>query len=468
MIRTTHWQLKSHLYYIRSDGEKKAYEARFPVFFHLIMSTNANLRCFVGIEALCRATGYTNKPITEALQWLQDHGAIYNVSKDKRVGIEKRLHANKKVWQLTGKLRVEDQVIEYLYAGEEESDTRLAFEELRTEIKQNAPESVQALFDGNLHVQNPSKLDKAQQDQSELHVQDTSIYDLEAQNPDKLDQQKSNDVEIDVQSPNKSEDICVQDTSKIHVQDTREGINKNKDIKNQEDINNIRDERGDFLLDDIFADAVEQSESNHASETETIELTQQDETPYTVEELDYYKDLISLETLETHVYNPSHNVTQPRDSFRKPLKTISDWQQLVAVVEHFFSVSSTGYATKIAQQIAGKAKSGLRHDFACSPPMNAVEACAFAYWLREAEKLERLPEKAERLQERAMQFRALSNHFEHINFARYILSDLLASQDPQEQLDQNSDLFKPAPKDVQDKAYAEAEALLGFSLSGEF
>lgn len=242
-----------------------------------------------------------------------------------------------------------------------------------------------------------------------------------------------------------------------------------KETKTKEK-NTLRDERGDFLLDDIFADAVEQSESNHASEaeTETVEPTQQDETPYTVEELDYYKDLISLETLETHVYNPSHNVTQPRDSFRKPQKSLSDWQQLVAVVEHFFTVSSTGYATKIAQQIAGKAKSGLRHDFACSPPMNAVEACAFAYWLQEAEQLERLPEKAERLQERAMQFRALSNHFEHVNFARYILSDLLASQEPQEQLDPNSDLFKPAPKDVQDRAYAEAEALLGFSLSGEF
>ena len=252
----------------------------------------------------------------------------------------------------------------------------------------------------------------------------------------------------------------------VHKIDTHIKEKEFKETKTKEK-NTLRNERGDFLLDDIFADAVEQSE-NSVMETETLEPTQQDDTPYTVVELDYYKDLISLETLETHVYNPSHNVTQPRDSFRKPQKSISDWQQLVAVVEHFFTVSSTGYATKIAQQIAGKAKSGLRHDFACCPPMNAVEACAFAYWLREAEELERLPEKAERLQERAMQFRALSNHFEYVNFASYILSDLLASQERQEQLDQNSDLFKPAPKDVQDRAYAEAEALLGFSLSGEF
>ena len=187
--------------------------------------------------------------------------------------------------------------------------------------------------------------------------------------------------------------------------------------------------------------------------------------PYTPEEYEYYKDLLSLELLTSDVQNPCLNTSHVRTDFRKPKQTYTDWQKLIAVVQHYFPVMHVGYAIKIAQQLAGTAQSGLRKEFAIEPKMDAVTACAFAYWLKEGERLDQLPERAERIQERALQFMALPNYFEHVNYARYVLDDLMASLEPVEEPD--PELFKPAPKEVLDKVYAEAEKLLGFSLSGD-
>lgn len=247
--------------------------------------------------------------------------------------------------------------------------------------------------------------------------------------------------------------------------------------------NIIRDERGEndlFELDQLFADLPEPAAEDIPQETDSVdqaagepvpdelpvENTEPD-TPYTAEEYAHFKDRVSQAALETDVYNPCHNISQVRADFGKPTKQLSDWQQLVAVVENFFPTDSIGYAAKLAQQLAGTAKSGQRKEFASTPAMNAVEACAFAYWLREGERLERLPERAERIQERVMQFRALGNHFEHVNFARYILSDLLASNEQQNAPDPDPDLHEPASKELLDKVYADAYAALGFRLDGD-
>lgn len=481
MIRVPHWQLKSHFHYIRSDGDKQAYEARIPVLLHLILSANANLRCFVGIQALCRDTGFTNKPITEALQWLQDHGAIYNVPKEQRVGAEKRLHANKKVWQLTGILKVAEGIIDYLYTGDENSDTKNQFETLVAQLKENAPDEIINLFNEKIGVQNPSKNNVVRQNATEIDVQNTYSSDLMDHKTDIIHVQNptiSSDEKIDVQNPHENDDIDVQSPTEIRVQDTHEDINKVQDINKQRDINNISlsESEDDFLsdLNDLFAEDDEPaitdvSPSEGDSEPETTDTIDPAwDKPYTPAEYEHFKDRVSLTALESDVYNPCHNTSHARTDFRQPTKTYTDWQQLVAVIEEFFPTHSTGYATKIAQQLAATAKSGQRKEFEISPPMDAVEACGFAYWLREGEQLERLPERSERIQERAMQFRALSNHFEHVNFARYTLAELMASHENPDQPALDPNLFKPASDEVLEKVYADAEALLGFSLSGDF
>ncbi|PJF20837.1 MAG: hypothetical protein CUN56_14155 [Phototrophicales bacterium] len=263
----------------------------------------------------------------------------------------------------------------------------------------------------------------------------------------------------------------------------------NKDLlektekKTNQEIISLSERDDDFLsdLDNLFefddepatrdTSTTETQDDRTEAIVETVNAPQSDpawDKPYTQAEYEHFKDQVSLTALESDVYNPCHNTSHARCDFRQPTKSYTDWQKLVAVVEHFFPTHSTGYATKIAQQLAGKAKSGQRKDYAISPPMDAVEACAFAYWLREGERLEQLPERAERIQERAMQFRALTNHFEHVNFARYTLAELMASHENADPPEQDPNLFKPAPDDVLEKVYADAEAMLGFSLSGDF
>ncbi len=430
------------------------------------MSSNASLRCFVGVETLCRDTGFTNKPIIEALQWLQDHGAIYNVPKEQRVGSECRLHANKKVWQLTSFLQVDDGIIDYLYAGKDESESKQEFDAVIVNITENAPDCIKTLYLQKISVQNPSNLDEVS-GQSTLKVEDNPLSD---QN---IPAQNTPISAVHGQSTPINEQVSVQNPpnlDEISGQSTREVIKKNKDIKLKEVKTTLRDERDDFILDDIFTDDVElaEPETTDLPVTEATDIKPDIEKPYTPAELDYFKDSLSLSILETDVYNPCHQTLQPRSSFAQPSKSLSDWQQLVIVVEEFFPSHSVGYATKIAQQLANTATSGQRKTFGISPPMNAIEACAFAYWLREAEGLDHLPERSERIQERAMQFRALVNHFEHVNYARYILADLLGAKEIIESQGIDPNLFKPAPKEMLDKVYAEAEALLGFSVSGEF
>lgn len=251
------------------------------------------------------------------------------------------------------------------------------------------------------------------------------------------------------------------------------------------EIKNTSAERGDdsFLpvLDEIFGDDESDTPAEAlVTEMDLPEANITDDEPAgqvmesvdiqgcTPQEFEHFADSVSGDLLETHVFNPCHNTFMPRADFPQPTVTHTDWQQLIAVVQHFFGISKAGYAATIAQQLAGTATSGLRKDFACDPPMDAVTACAFAYWLREVEGLDKLPQRAERIRERAYQFRELPDVFAHVNYARYVLAEILAQLEPDRKPEIDPKLLEPAPKDVLDKAYAEAEALLGFSLSGDF
>lgn len=217
-----------------------------------------------------------------------------------------------------------------------------------------------------------------------------------------------------------------------------------------------------------------------------IEIQVEEETPipdpdfsdtvYTQAEYEYFiPQGISADHLSTHVLDPcltdaegiSPGTWIPRDYYRVSDKKLSDWQKMIAVVQNYFPVGEgVGYATKIAQQLYGTAKNGQRKFCMIDPPMTPIEACAFAYWLKVAKDLDQLPERAERIEERVMQFRALPNHFVHVNHARYVLDNLLA--DPIEIEEQDPDLFKPADPEYRDQIIDEVSELLGFPLIGDF
>ena len=81
-------------------------EARLIVLKMLTLHINRRNRAWPSPETLAKETGYGRARVIEALQWLVEKGAIYNVPVSHRVGEEARLHGNKAVWQITGMMRV--------------------------------------------------------------------------------------------------------------------------------------------------------------------------------------------------------------------------------------------------------------------------------------------------------------------------------------------------------------------------
>jgi len=460
MIKAPHWQLKSHLKYIRTDGPKKSYDARFPVLMYLIMASNNQLRCYVGISTLCKDTGLSNKPVGEALQWLESHGAIVNVPPEYRRGKEKTLHANKKVWQLTGKLQAEDQVIDYLYTGDS-----VQLNQIISDITY-APDHINRLLSQSIDVHNTSN-------STEIGVQDTS--DLQ---------------EVDVQSTCKSEQISVQSTSispKIHVQSTREVINNTTEVINKEKkvINKVsHDVR---VEETILPEKNLEAEANEQSVTEPVTAPESpinfDDKPYTEDEYNYFvtSGRVPAETLEWSVYNPieyddDNDICNPYWddrrtylNFAQRQKQLSDWQKMVGIVSEFFCLTHQR-ATKLASQLRGTAKKGKHLEHNIEPGMDVVELFAFGYWIAEAKCREPKyrPQSAETVAEYVDEFRSLPNHFAHINYARYKIMEFFAEPQPAFVPDPDDERFHTAPTDELDKLYAEAEALLGFSLSGEY
>ena len=140
MIVAAHRQLRHYLKFIRTDGKKKRYEARLDVLMHLILSANLRLRAWPGIETIMKDTDFKRAAVVEALDWWEKRGAIYNVPADKRVGKERDLHGNKKLWQLTGLMEIEGCVVEYLLIPDEHRESIIE------EIKSHGREDVIALF----------------------------------------------------------------------------------------------------------------------------------------------------------------------------------------------------------------------------------------------------------------------------------------------------------------------------------
>lgn len=109
-----HWNIREHIKDFRS-GKGEGREARYVVLDYLILRANMRLRTHVGVETIMEDCGYNSKhPVSGAIQWLFEHGAIYNVPHKHRVGKEALLSPRKYVFQLTGVIRLNGKVIPYL------------------------------------------------------------------------------------------------------------------------------------------------------------------------------------------------------------------------------------------------------------------------------------------------------------------------------------------------------------------
>jgi hypothetical protein len=85
-------------------------------------------------------TGYSKSVVTDVLSYLQSVGVMYNVPVEHRVGQEKAIHGNRKVWQMTGIIAIGSEIIDYLYI--KDSDRTSAYQE----IAEHAHDDVKVLY----------------------------------------------------------------------------------------------------------------------------------------------------------------------------------------------------------------------------------------------------------------------------------------------------------------------------------
>jgi hypothetical protein len=82
---------------IRSDPGEGS-ELRIPVLMCLAGHTDSLERCWPKRDTIARELEADPGTVGIALQWLMDHGAIYNAPYDKRVDDELKLHPRKIVF----------------------------------------------------------------------------------------------------------------------------------------------------------------------------------------------------------------------------------------------------------------------------------------------------------------------------------------------------------------------------------
>ena len=93
MTSTLNWKLRDYLHAICEPGDGR--EARLDVLIGLILHADQRNRTWVGEERLANETGFNTARVSAAINWLFEHGAIYNVPFKYRVGRDANSnHAN--------------------------------------------------------------------------------------------------------------------------------------------------------------------------------------------------------------------------------------------------------------------------------------------------------------------------------------------------------------------------------------
>lgn len=135
-----HWDLGKQTKLFRQDPGPGS-EARLHVLINILSHANLRLRAWPSVEKIMDGTGFNDKTaIAEAIKWLFDHGAIYNVPFDKRVGQEKKLSNRKYVFQLTGIININGQILPYIVMKPEE------IENMVQELKEIGADEIVELY----------------------------------------------------------------------------------------------------------------------------------------------------------------------------------------------------------------------------------------------------------------------------------------------------------------------------------
>jgi hypothetical protein len=141
MAAIFNYQIASKLCHFREAGSGR--EARLTVLLYLTLRANVRLRCWPGIKTIAADTGIGKPRVVDAVQWLVEHGALYVVPVDKRIGKEVHLNNNRNVYQLTGIIHLDGSLCEYLYLNAE------AKQEVFDELKRLGATEVLALLNGS-------------------------------------------------------------------------------------------------------------------------------------------------------------------------------------------------------------------------------------------------------------------------------------------------------------------------------
>lgn len=105
------WDIKRFMAAMKKEGGAAA----FPVLMALWSFSNRRGRCYPGVRLLCKVTGYSGKPVTKALDYLEKAGAYILVPYDKRMEDEAELPVRQHIYELTGTVTVKGKKWNYLY-----------------------------------------------------------------------------------------------------------------------------------------------------------------------------------------------------------------------------------------------------------------------------------------------------------------------------------------------------------------
>jgi|GEM_PF-4654212 len=164
-----------------------------------------------------------------------------------------------------------------------------------------------------------------------------------------------------------------------------------------------------------------------------------------------------------------NTIWESRQRFQRlKMKDTNSWDMTVDIIKHFWG-GEDWRARQTATLLLGTAKTGKWKKHRLENPMSPAEVYAFGLWIFQMRCAEsgHKPLAAEDINNFAQEFRNLSNHFEHVNYARHKIMDLFAEPEPAFVPDPDDERFHTAPADELDELYAKAEAL-GFPLSGEY
>lgn len=158
MVATLNYQLKNAPSELFDHG-------RWTLLTYFILHANIRNRCWPSMRYLRDRLDKSLPHLTQAKQWLLDHGAIRLVTTDERVGDERDQPGNLHIYELTGSIKFADKTVPYLYTSSENGDTG-------EDVKQSETSLADPLLN-NVYVNNLSLQSIPNKDSSNLNTEDS-------------------------------------------------------------------------------------------------------------------------------------------------------------------------------------------------------------------------------------------------------------------------------------------------------